>query len=271
MTKKNFEEVRRQIYLDEESYKNTITHIERENLLNIAALDDDLTKRGRMTTLDLIASNKWTVFRLKYTTGERLSDLANSLDEIVAAYEKYVVANEEIAEEEYSSPFVMNDMIDVYVDYLNLLCVAILLRREDLISRIYALNEGTDFDRIDAVLEELFKFFLPDRPELDEWLWEKPYRKLLDAIDSDTPEEMRTEMKRYVENWYADMKGQAHFWGQHEKIKPEFTPYDGYWAMCAAAFTYLYDIDESAYRNETVYPKDLVDYARSIPRKNGDP
>ncbi|WP_363507600.1 PoNe immunity protein domain-containing protein [Burkholderia sp. LMU1-1-1.1] len=54
--------------------------------------------------------------------------------------------------------------------------------------------------------------------------------------------------------------------GQHEKIKPKFTPYDGYWAMCAAAFTYLYDIDDSAYRNETVYPRDLVDYARSIPR-----
>lgn len=266
MTKEKFLDVRRQIYLDEESYKNTIAHIERENLLNIAALDDDLTKRGRMTTLDLIASNKWTVFQLKYTAGERLSDLANSLDEIVAAYEQYVEANEEVPDEEYYPPFVMNDMIDVYVDYLNLLCVAILLRREDLIPRIYALNEGTDFDQIDAVLEELLKFFLPDRPELDEWLWNKPYRKLLDAIDSDTPDEMAKEMKRYVKNWYKEMKGVAHFWGKHEKIKPEYTPYYGYWAMCAGAFTYLYNIDDLSYRSEIVYPKDLVDYARSLPR-----
>lgn len=268
MTKEKFLDVRRQIYLDEESYKNTIAHIERENLLNIAALDDDLTKRGRMTTLDLIASNKWTVFQLKYTAGERLSDLANSLDEIVAAYEQYVEANEEVPDEEYYPPFVMNDMIDVYVDYLNLLCVAILLRREDLIPRIYALNEGTDFDQIDAVLEELLKFFLPDRPELDEWLWNKPYRKLLDAIDSDTPDEMAKEMKRYVKNWYKEMKGVAHFWGKHEKIKPEYTPYYGYWAMCAGAFTYLYNIDDSSYRDETVYPKDLVDYAQSIQRND---
>ena len=63
------------------------------------------------------------------------------------------------------------------------------------------------------------------------------------------------------------MKGKVHFWGKHEKIKPEFTPYLGYWAMCAGAFTYLYDIDDSSYRDELVYPKDLVDYARSIPRK----
>ena len=264
MAKGDFVNARRQLYLDDESYKNTIAHIERENLLNIAALDDDLTERGRMTTHDLIASNKWTIFQLKYTAGETLSELANSLDEVVAAYEQYVEANEDMPDVDYYPPFVMNDMIDTYVDYLNLLCVAILLRREDLIPRIYALNEGTDFDQIDAVLEELLKFFLPDRPELEEWLWNKPYRTLLDAIDSETPDEMTKEMKNYVKNWYKEMKGIAHFWGKHEKIKPEYTPYYGYWAMCAAAFTYLYNIDDSSYRSETVYPKDLVNYARSL-------
>ena len=268
MPNKNLCESRRQGYLEEESYTNTLAHVCRETALNVEALGDDLTKRGRMTTLDLIASNKWTVFQLKFTAGERLTDLANSLDEIVFAYEQYVDANDEMPDEEYCPPFVMNDMIDVYVDYLNLLCVAILLRREDLIPRIHALNEGTDFDQVDAVLEELLKFFLPGRPELDEWLWNKPYRRLLDAIDSDTPDEMAKEMKQYVKSWYKEMKGVAHFWGKHEHIKPEYTPYYGYWAMCAAAFTYLYNIDDSSYRNETVYPKDLVDYARSIARND---
>lgn len=63
------------------------------------------------------------------------------------------------------------------------------------------------------------------------------------------------------------MKGQTHFWGKHEQITPEFTPYNGYWTMCAAAFTYLYDIDDSSYRDEIVYPKDLVAYGRSKPRR----
>ena len=35
-----------------------------------------------------------------------------------------------------------------------------------------------------------------------------------------------------------------------------------YWAPID---TYLYDIDDSAYRDELVYPKDLVDYARKSP------
>lgn len=271
MTASDFIQRRRQIYLDEQSYRNTLAQIDAEHHLYIDALNGDLTPRGRRTTLELLAGDKWRTFQLKFTAGESLTELANSLDDLITSAERWVAACDDMPNDEYSPPFVMNDMIDTYVDYLNLLCAAILLRREELIPRIHALNEGTDFDGIDAVLEELLKFFLPDRPELDEWLWDKPYRKLLDAIDSDTPEEMAASMKLYVKSWYKDMKGVAHFWGKHEHIVPEYTAYLGYWAMCAAAFTYLYEIDDTSYRNDTVYPKDLVDYARSIPRWEGQP
>jgi len=263
MKNQDFRIKRRQIYLDEESYRNTVAQLEAESSVPVAP---GLNQEDICRNLNAISFDKWFIFKLKYTAGESLSVLADQLDNVVVAYEQYVDALDALNDEQYHPPFIMNDLIDTYVDYLNLVCVAILLRREDLIERIWALNEGTDFDGVDAVLEELFKFFLPERPELDSWLWDKPYRKLLDAIDSDNAAEMQAEMKVYVKSWYPGMKGQAIFWGKHEKIKPEFTPYEGYWAMCAAAFTYLYDIDDSAYRNETVYPKDLVDYARSIPR-----
>lgn len=265
MENKEFIKRRRQIYLDEDSYRHTLGHIRSENALNVQALQEPLTERGRKTTLDLIASNKWTVFQLQYTAGEKLTELAESLDDIVLAYEQYVDAAQAMPDDAYMPPFVMNDVIDTYVDYLNLLCVAILLRREELIPRIHALNAGTDFDEADAVLEELFGRFLPDRPELDDWLWDQPYRKLLDAIDDDTPQAMAKGMKLYVKSWYKDMKGVAHFWGKHAEIEADFTPYEGYWAMCAAAFTYLLELDDSAYRAETVYPADMVDYALSLP------
>jgi hypothetical protein len=263
MKKNAFIDNRRQIYLDEESYRNTVAQLEDENALDSPV---DLSPADRCTDLRLAAYGGWIIFQLRYTAGESLTSLADSLENVVVAYEHWVDALDEVSDEDYAPPFIMDDLIDTYVDYLNILSVAVLLRREDLIGRICALNEGTDFDRVDAVLEELLKFFLPDRPELDYLLWKNPYHKLLNAIDSDNPDEMAAEMKRYVQTWYASMKGKAHFWGKHEKIKPAFTPYYGYWTMCAAAFTYLYDIDDTSYRHETVYPRDLVNYARSIPR-----
>ncbi len=135
-----------------------------------------------------------------------------------------------------------------------------------MIPRIYGLIEGGDFDGADAVIEELLKFFMPDRPSLDYWTWDRPYRTLLDAINAEDPANRSKLMKKYVSGWYKSMKGRATFWGKHEKIELNFSPYHGYWAMCAGAFSYLYGIDDSSYRDEIVYPKDMVDFARSSPR-----
>ena len=57
----------------------------------------------------------------------------------------------------------------------------------------------------------------------------------------------------------------AHLCGMHEQINDTFFPYSGYWATCAAAFTYLYNIDDALYREELAYPKDLIDFARGMP------
>ena len=267
MTNAEFRAKRRQIYINLESYQNTVTHLHKERLPVFECLKNEkLTARGNATTVGLL-TDAWFEFQLKYTAGEDLTVLAESLEQIVEAYEKYAEALLELPDDDYYPPFIMNDMIDTYVDYINLLSAAILLHREDLIPRIHGLIEETDFDGVDLVIEELLTPFLPNRPDIDEWLWDKPYGRLLEAKYEDTPEDRAKGMKKYVKAWYPSMKGEAHFWGAHEKITPEFSPYYGYWAMCAAAFSYLYDIDDNNYRDEIVYPKDLVDYARSKPRR----
>lgn len=257
----------RQSYLSEVSALNTLRHFEDTEKLYRADLAlPNVKPENRETMYSVIAEGSWNSFQLRFTAGESPAQLASSLTAVVEAYEDYVAAGLEVADADYFPAFPMTEVIDVYVDYLHLLCMAVLLRREDLIPRIHALIAETAFDETDSVLEDLLAFYLPDRPQPDEVFWDKPYGKLLDAIDSETPEQRALLMKKYVSKWYSSMKGQAHFWGAHEKIAPNFTPYFGYWAMCAGAFSYLYAIDDSEYRGEMVYPKDLVDYARSSPR-----
>lgn len=262
----SFDEMRRQIFIDEESYRATMDHFRGDEAIYAERLAEPRKRPGgHATPLRFRASALWDAFQLRYTAGEELPQLRRALTEIVEAFEAYVAENEETPDDEYAPPFLLDDMIDTYVDYLNLLSAAILLHREDLIPRIYGLIEGGDYDGADAVIEELLKFYLPDRPALDKWFWDKPYRLLLDAIDAPGAKERETFMTKYVQGWYKSMKGRANFWGTHETIEPSFSPYFGYWAMCAAAVTYLYDIDDQKYRDELVYPKDLVDYARSTP------
>ena len=267
---------RRQNFISEESYKHTLDFYSRDDAKIQQRLEETEPTPGyHASMLEVRALSKWEAFQLKYTGGEPLSKLARELDEVVAAYEAYADENDKKPDSEYYPPVILNDHIDNYVDYVNLLSVAVLLHREDLIPSIFGLIEGGDFDGADAVIEELLKFFKPDRPSLDYWIWDQPYRTLLDAIDEEDAENRSKLMKKYVSGWYKAMKGKATFWGKHEKIEPDFSLYHGYWAMCAGAFCYLYGIEDSSFRDEIVYPKDLVDFARSAPRNpvldaNGD-
>ncbi|MBD8563546.1 DUF1911 domain-containing protein [Oxalobacteraceae sp. CFBP 8763] len=262
-----FNERRRQPYLTYTAFVNTLKRFEQDRVILAKKLTEcggDVL--GRTEVLGQIAFTEWFCFQIKHTAGVELDILKKELSAVVDAYEEYVSECNSLAEDDYYSPIALDDLMDTYVGYINLICFCILLHREDLIPRVYGLISKSQFDGDDAVIEELFKFFLENRPELDHWIWEKPYRNLLDAIDSEEPVERVEGMKKYIKLWYRGMKGQALFWGKHEKIKDTFSPYFGYWAMCAGAFTYLYNIDDSSYENELVYPKDLVDYARSAKR-----
>jgi hypothetical protein len=267
MSNIKFAEQRRQPFLDEQSYRSTLEVFNSDYDFLKEKLREAKHPVEKVSALSSRANRLWSTFQLRLTAGESLDELSKFLTTVVDGFEAWSDALDAVSDDEYDPPFVLDDVIDTYVDYLNLLSAAVLLHREDLVPRICALNEGTGYEKSDAVIEDLLGFFLPDRPTLDGWYW-KAYTPLLNAIDQDTPAERASGMRTFVKGWYKSMKGIAHFWGKHEKIKPEFSPYYGYWAMCAAAFSYLYDIDDSKYRDELVYPKEMADYARSKPRNS---
>ncbi len=263
---RNFKENRRQKYISEESYIATLKHFERERPVYKEFLDQpEKHIRGHAMVMMDYGLDLWREFQIRYTAGEDMAELAKLLEEIVESYDRYVEKNNEVPEEDYLPPFRIFDDIDTYVDFLDLICSVILLHREELLLKIFSWIKGSQFDGSDAVLEEILNFYFSDRPSPDDWFWDQPYRKLIEVIDAPSTERPAL-MKKYVKAWYPAMKGKAFFWGKHEEITPEFSPYFGYWAMCAAVFTYLLDIDDTSYRDEEVYPKDLVDYARSRPR-----
>ena len=261
------EEIRRQQFIDSTSYTHTlIENNEGIKQFHDGLADVDLTTDGLVTSYDMLASYKLWNFQIMFTAGTPLVDLAASLDELVAAYENYACTLKKSDNIYSQAVFDIDESMDDYVDYLNLLSVIILLRRVDLLNRAANLLADTHVYQRDAVIEDLLSFFLPDRPSVEFIYWGKPYEILIDVIDADSPKEAAGHMETYVKKWYPSMKGRASFWGGHEKITPEYSPYRGYWAMCAAAFTYLYAIDDASYRNELVYPKDLIDYARALSR-----
>ncbi|HEM7878850.1 DUF1911 domain-containing protein [Burkholderia contaminans] len=50
----------------------------------------------------------------------------------------------------------------------------------------------------------------------------------------------------------------------HLNLSNEWGLYFGYWAIEAAALSYILELDDTSLREHIVYPKDLVDFARSF-------
>jgi hypothetical protein len=114
----NFLSLRRQPYIDEQSFANTLAAYRRNDEL----AEEKLTERkdkpgGQHVLLGYIAAGRWREFQLRYTAGDPLHELAAFLAKVVEAYEREAEAKDELPEEEYSAVFTLDDPIDEYVDF----------------------------------------------------------------------------------------------------------------------------------------------------------
>lgn len=181
----NFENYRRQPFISESAFHGTMRRFDEDRPLFAQSLQESSDDKYRQSlTLSSVAGRSWDTFLIRYTAGEKLETLSAILADVVSAYEAYADVLKQLPDWQYHPPIILDDEIDEYVDYVNLLSAAVLLHREDLIPRISALIEDTDYDGEDLIIESLLSFYMRDRPALGEWFWEKPYSKLVDVLDS---------------------------------------------------------------------------------------
>ena len=261
---KPFHEKRRQLFLYETYYENLLADQIQTNLPFILQNIEENKEypEAYASQHGWFAEETYKLWSLRYTAGEPLDQLRTDFTQVVEAYERYAKYDREYRQEPRTPLFDFKH-IDDYVRLIQLVSLAILLRREDLIPRIHDFVDGSAFDGQDALYEELTKAFVPNRLEIDQWYHDQPYRHLLDVIDDGTPAERLTDLNHYLEAWYPNMKG-CGWYNAHEHMSDEGGGgYFGYWAFEAGAVAYLLDIDDSSI-DHMVYPKDLVAYARKL-------
>ncbi|WP_447748035.1 PoNe immunity protein domain-containing protein [Variovorax boronicumulans] len=203
-----------------------------------------------------IASAKRRLLVHSYSDGSPMEHLAADFPGVLAAQEPSSLPHP-LHETE---PFFLEEL-DSYHYAMTFLSLAKLLCRDDLVPRVVALFDVayTDNRGKDALYEALLgKLGLPTVPAKGMLRFLKAHPLLLKAIEAE-PRKRPLFVAELLKKWYPAMKGTA-WHGLHDKIPQSF---DGYWAFEAGLVTYLWDIDDSSYRDLPFYPKDLVDYART--------
>ncbi|WP_322033147.1 PoNe immunity protein domain-containing protein [Paraburkholderia sp. J76] len=259
----DFSKNRRQKFLSEKDYRE----------------DEDAYKYGIQLAYDSLSSsthkapgadsrNRWSIasdslesLLLDYTAGKPIEELRTQFPDVIRRFDIYVESA--ISPRGKNPPENVADtfeitQLDAYVYVFWLLALCRLLGHSEFIPTVIGWVDKTlEFNRgRDGLFENVVQALTGTHVEAPRVvLHAVPYRPLASATIR-KPDERPALVKEFVEGWYKGMKP-TYWYGAHTDGL-----YFGYWCLEAALVTVLWDIDDSSYRDNLVYPKDLVDFAR---------
>lgn len=276
---KEFDSVRRQKLFYWEAYESTLQALDDSDHHIIEGLKDTTdtteTTLGHVAVVEGSLNSRLDRISLEYSAGAHIQELkglypsaANAFEEWCRSFANWAfhkMPEKQLdleADAALPSPVEL-DSPDSYRELLRLISLGVLLGEHDQLRRIAKLIvniRGTD-----TIIEELLIPFVPDPMEINNFCHLDLYEDLVGAAWEEGTESTQC-MTRFLGHWYKFFEGapwhNAHLrFGEHPD-DPDWANYYGYWAWEAGAIAYLYELDDSAYRDHILYPKDLVDWAR---------
>ncbi|MBU9360754.1 DUF1911 domain-containing protein [Burkholderia multivorans] len=206
------------------------------------------------------AESRFELLLLQYTAGEPIAPMREELDNVVTEYEQYAYWQRRAFGRPDWPAFRLSELGE-YERAMQLIGLCFLLHRQDLLPRIAAVEDPLYRAR-DTLYEDLLGYGMDGRSDVDLWFHES-YRDCINSMYGESDEESLTDLNAYLGNWYSSMSGVA-WHDSHLDLSEERGLYFGYWAIEAAALAYLLELDDSSLREHIVYPKDLVEFARTF-------
>ncbi len=199
------------------------------------------------------------ILLMKYTRGDNFGELTEHFEQFI-----------QIASE-YKNKKIKNGIIDTFnfsfleSDVYPILAFAVAFPVSDKTQSI--IDEELFLEGKDCLTDRLIATWNPERKLASYDTWEKTapvhakdFNILFQAIDA-PKNEQSTLIKKHLKNWHRKS------WRQDISIGSDhdFTPnpcYYGQFAFEVAAIVMAFDIDDSSFREDIYYPKELVEYFR---------
>ena len=272
---KEFSDIRRQFYMYWEAYEEILEKLDEFDAGYQKFIREEENIKytlGYVSYFGALFNQSLDRISLEYTAGASIEELKGLLyPAAVDAFEAWCVASDEWyfnrhpdeRGEPLNTPIEIGDASS-YLDLLRLLSLGVLFHEDGHLRRIAKILAVHRKNEPDTVIEELLYRFIPNAKEVDAVHHFDLYDHLISAAWSQG-EKSAEHMTKFLNAWYKYFEG-AHWHNAHlrfgeSETSPDLSNYYGYFAWEAAAMVYLYDLDDSAYRNHVLYPKDLVDWA----------
>lgn len=254
----------RDFYKSSKYFADKIEHIENRIFLRINKVENNVIKEDRLPSVKHSISLQYlSLIKLKYSLGKDMfaDDVKNNLIKICEIKEDLWSVNN-INVLTYGNDRTMLNQYTKqgFFQFLDFLSLGYLIN----IPNKY-FNKLVNFIDKDNVKDYLYEFIIkakiPNRPVLlqdnfKEFSWYKyPIDKLRDIIKMESKEVAQKHLKDFLDkHWYKSLEGLK----GHNDHNKENGNYEGYWCFVAAAIVKIKGLDDSSFRDNKYYPKDLI-------------
>ena len=273
MDSPNFNRSRRQQFLTPQLYERTL--INEFELIEVHKEGTTSYEEGTeeyVVSFEMLYLEELWLWMLSYTAGMPLADLARGFKNVVDRFEiwndKFQGHMKNLAVEfPENGAYAYNgapdfNVLSEYVDTLQMLSIAILLRDTKSVKRIAWIlrsHRGTD-----ALFEELLEPFVDDEVLCDYCIHGEPFDTLVESFFTEHDSAIIEKISSYSERWYPAMEQHPRWYDGHLHVGMSgAAPYFGYWAFEAAATAFLLDVDSRGIQS-IVFPRDLVTFANLL-------
>ncbi|HCT4438984.1 TPA: DUF1911 domain-containing protein [Klebsiella aerogenes] len=262
-----FEQQRRQNLLHEDFYfyiQEVYNWLLAESKKAIDELEDPNT--------ELHAKLYYSLAILDYTAGKPITSVMDSMSPAVE-YTKSAISC--IEKHNKSNPrktidltifcrFMENEFLPNFIGF------SILSGRRDWFDIIVTAADLSLYDDTEKTIDSLIALYRPGYPITTattprELSFRTP---LFKAIHAKTEKTTLKNLNDYLHGWYDGLRKTGYtYFGSHIRQhgdSRDCCSFHGYWCFEAAAVAYLKGIDDTALHHYLYYPKDMVNYARSL-------
>ena len=236
-----------------------------EEKLNLISDSNERINSGILTE-DQVPFAKYQIFLFSLEVLIAKYSAGSSPDELIEDYNNTILLisdgwEDSVVKFKSGNKIFDQYMLNQYCYMVWMLSLGILLNvanNERIILKSLITKGGIKDELILFLLEALTKEQLKEKRAKTTY---KPFKNLVkggERIDIS-----KNDVKKYLSGWYNNTKLLT--WHNYSASIDHAKYYYGYWSFESAAVTCIMGLDDSSYRDNEYYPKDLVDYYRSNP------
>lgn len=254
---------------DREYFESYISELDEMVAMNKSNLDRGLIPEGRVNWVKMNTFNyQLNKAVAMYSSGYSLEEISEQLSSAISDFFADAWTDKTTKVHLKSGEYIDQYTIEPYGKMLRMLSMGYLLNLPEEIFSI--LIKKIDQDNI---CDDLFEFFISKRLngrvtsceenyDKEESVILKVYEKLRTSIQQGTSSEASKSVESFLKKDFNHKH--SGFFNSH---KSRANVYFGYWSFESAAIVAALGLDDSSFRDNEYYPKDLVDYFRSQNRE----